>query len=199
MGFVMLGIATMTDIGINAAIIGMVAHGLITGLLFFLAGSMSHRYHTREMARLGGNMKLMPVMGGILAFTAMASLGLPGLAGFWGEFMALVGSYNPLGGLPLGVFRTSMVLGAVGTVLTAGYMLYMLQQVNLGEPKAEWDGHEFHDVDRFEMTAWVPLIILIVVIGVFPKIVFESTTDTVVSLIDVVFGSDVTASLTSGG
>jgi NADH-quinone oxidoreductase subunit M len=199
MGFVMLGIATMTDIGINAAIIGMVAHGLITGLLFFLAGSMSHRYHTREMARLGGNMKLMPVMGGILAFTAMASLGLPGLAGFWGEFMALVGSYNPLGGLPLGVFRTSMVLGAVGTVLTAGYMLYMLQKVNLGEPKAEWDGHEFHDVDRFEMTAWVPLIILIVVIGVFPKIVFESTTDTVVSLIDVVFGSDVTASLSSGG
>jgi NADH-quinone oxidoreductase subunit M len=84
-------------------------------------------------------------------------------------------------------------------VLTAGYMLYMLQKVNLGEPKAEWDGHEFHDVDRFEMTAWVPLIILIVVIGVFPKIVFESTTDTVVSLIDVVFGSDVTASLTSGG
>jgi NADH-quinone oxidoreductase subunit M len=199
MGFVMLGIATMTDIGINAAIIGMVAHGLITGLLFFLAGSMSHRYHTREMARLGGNMKLMPVMGGILAFTAMASLGLPGLAGFWGEFMALVGSYNPLGGLPLGVFRTSMVLGAVGTVLTAGYMLYMLQKVNLGEPKAEWDGHEFHDVDRFEMTAWVPLIILIVVIGVFPKIVFESTTDTVVSLIDVVFGSDVTASLSGGG
>jgi NADH-quinone oxidoreductase subunit M len=199
MGFVMLGIATMTDIGINAAIIGMVAHGLITGLLFFLAGSMSHRYHTREMARLGGNMKLMPVMGGILAFTAMASLGLPGLAGFWGEFMALVGSYNPLGGLPLGVFRTSMVLGAVGTVLTAGYMLYMLQKVNLGEPKAEWDGHEFHDVDRFEMTAWVPLIILIVVIGVFPKIVFESTTDTVVSLIDTVFGSDVTASLSSGG
>ena len=123
MGFVMLGIATMTDIGINASIIGMVAHGLITGLLFFLAGSMSHRYHTREMSRLGGNMKLMPVMGGILAFTAMASLGLPGLAGFWGEFMSLLGAYNPLAGLPLGVFRTAMVLGAIGTVLTAGYML----------------------------------------------------------------------------
>jgi NADH-quinone oxidoreductase subunit M len=63
MGFVMLGIATLTDIGINAAVIGMVAHGVITGLLFFLAGSMSHRYHTREMARLGGNQKLMPIMG----------------------------------------------------------------------------------------------------------------------------------------
>jgi NADH-quinone oxidoreductase subunit M len=119
MGFVMLGIATLTDVGINASIIGMVAHGLITGLLFFLAGSMSHRYHTREMSRLGGNIKLMPVMGGILAFTAMASLGLPGLAGFWGEFMSLIGSYNPLEGLSLGVFRTAMVLGAIGTVLTA--------------------------------------------------------------------------------
>jgi NADH-quinone oxidoreductase subunit M len=195
MGFVMLGIATMTDVGINAAIIGMVAHGLITGLLFFLAGSMSHRYHTREMARLGGNIKLMPVMGGILAFTAMASLGLPGLAGFWGEFMTLVSAYNPLDGLSLGVFRTSMVLGAVGTVLTAGYMLWMLQKVNLGEPQAEWDDHEFHDVDRFELTAWVPLIVLIVVIGFYPKLIFDSTTDAVTSLVEMVFDPDTTASI----
>jgi len=197
MGFVMLGIATMTDIGINAAIIGMVAHGLITGLLFFLAGSMHHRYHTREMGRLGGNIKLMPVMGGILAFTAMASLGLPGLAGFWGEFMSLVGAYNPLPGLSLGVFRTSMVIAAIGTVLTAGYMLWMLQRVNLGEPNQEWEGHELPDVDRFEMTAWVPLIVLIVVIGLFPKIIFNSTTDTVTSMVDTVFNSDTTASIRS--
>ena len=199
MGFVMLGIATFTDIGINAAIIGMVAHGLITGLLFFLAGSMSHRYHTREMSRLGGNIKLMPVMGGILAFTAMASLGLPGLAGFWGEFMSLVGSYNPLPGLSLGVFRTAMVLGAVGTVLTAGYMLWMLQQVNLGEPGVEWEGKEFHDVDRFELAAWVPLMVLIVVIGFYPKVIFDTTTDTVVSLVNTVFNSETVASLGSGG
>jgi NADH-quinone oxidoreductase subunit M len=195
MGFVMLGISTMTDVGINAAIIGMVAHGLITGLLFFLAGSMSHRYHTREMARLGGNIKLMPVMGGILAFTAMASLGLPGLAGFWGEFMSLVGAYNPLDGLSLGVFRTSMVLGAIGTVLTAGYMLWMLQKVNLGEPSDEWEGHDLPDVDRFELTAWVPLIVLIVVIGFFPKVIFNSTTDTVTSLVDMAFDPETTASV----
>ena len=197
MGFVMLGIATMTDIGINAAIIGMFAHGLITGLLFFIAGSMHHRYETREMSRLGGNITLMPVMGGILAFTAMASLGLPGLAGFWGEFMSLVAAYNPLTGLSLGVFRTSMVLGAIGTVLTAGYMLWMLQRVNLGEPKAEWEGHEFHDVDRFELAAWVPLMVLIVVIGFFPRLIFESTTETVTSLVEMAFNSDTTASITS--
>jgi NADH-quinone oxidoreductase subunit M len=188
MGFVMLGIASLTDIGINAAIIGMVAHGLITGLLFFLAGSMSHRYHTREMDRLGGNQKLMPVMGAIMGFTAMASLGLPGLAGFWGEFMALLGAFNPLEGLSTGLFRTAMVIGAVGTVLTAGYMLWMLQKVNLGEPGEEWVGHEFHDADRYELAAWVPLIVLIVVIGVYPKVVFGATNDAVVGLVTKAFG-----------
>jgi len=191
MGFVMLGISTLTDVGINASIIGMVAHGLITGLLFFVAGSMSHRYHTREMSRLGGNQKLMPKMGGILAFTAFASLGLPGLAGFWGEFMSLLGAYNPLQALRgefLGLFRTSMVIGAIGTVLTAGYMLWMLQKVNLGEPGEEWIDHEFKDVDRFEMMAWVPLIVLIVVIGFYPRIVFGATTDAVAGLVNHAFG-----------
>jgi len=188
MGFVMLGIATLTDVGINAAVIGMVAHGVITGLLFFLAGSIQHRYHTREMARLGGNQKLMPILGGILAFTAMASLGLPGLAGFWGEFMALLGSFNPLEGLSLGVFRTAMVLGAIGTVLTAGYLLWMLQRVNLGEPSDEWAGKEFHDADRYELAAWVPLVAAILAIGVFPRIVFGATDDAVVNLVRSAFG-----------
>ncbi len=188
MGFVMLGIATLTDIGINAAIIGMVAHGIITGMLFFLAGSMSHRYHTREMSRLGGNQKLMPVMGGILGFTAMASLGLPGLAGFWGEFMALLASFNPLAGLSLSLFRTLMVLGAIGTVLTAGYMLWMLQRVNFGEPSEEWAGHEFQDVDKFEMGAWAPLVASIIAIGVYPPIVFGATNDSVVKLVTSAFG-----------
>src|SRR5210317_1833735 len=90
MGFVMLGISTLTDVGINAAIIGMVAHGVITGLLFFVAGSMSHRYHTLEISRLSGMLIQMPRLGWILGFASMASLGLPGLAGFWGEFPAIL-------------------------------------------------------------------------------------------------------------
>jgi NADH-quinone oxidoreductase subunit M len=136
------------------------------------------RYHTREMARLGGNMKLMPVMGGILGFTAMASLGLPGLAGFWGEFMALLGAFNPLDGLSVPLFRTAMVVGAIGTVLTAGYMLC----------SDEWTGKEWHDVDRFEMAAWVPLVITIIALGVFPKIVFGATNDAVVDFVTRTFG-----------
>ncbi len=188
MGFVMLGISTLTAVGINAAVIGMVAHGLITGLLFFVAGSMAHRYHTREMARLGGNQTLMPKMGAILAFTAIASLGLPGLAGFWGEFLALVGSYNPAAGLSLGVFRTAMVFGAIGTVLTAGYMLWMLQRVNLGEPSVEWEGHTLVDADRYELGAWVPLMVFIVAVGVFPRLVFGATDSAVVALVSKAFG-----------
>ncbi|MEX1207312.1 MAG: NADH-quinone oxidoreductase subunit M [Acidimicrobiia bacterium] len=188
MGFVMLGISTLTDVGINAAVIGMVAHGIITGMLFFLAGSMQHRYHTRDMARLGGNMKTLPIIGGLMAFTAMASLGLPGLAGFWGEFMALLASFNPLDGLSLVVFRTAMVVGAVGTVLTAGYMLWMLQKVNLGEPSEEWAGKDLHDADKFELAAWVPLVLGIVAIGVYPKIVFGATNDAVTELVRRAFG-----------
>ena len=95
MGFVMLGIATLTTFGINAAIFGMVAHGLITGMLFFVAGSVQHTYHTREMSRLGGLLKQAPKMGWILGFCVMASLGLPGLAGFWGEFPAVLSAYSP--------------------------------------------------------------------------------------------------------
>jgi len=188
MGFVMLGIASLTPVGINAAIIGMVAHGIITGLLFFLTGSMSHTYHTRDMARLGGNMKLLPKTGALLGFTAMASLGLPGLAGFWGEFMALLGAYNPLDGLNVTVFRSSMVAGAVGTVLTAGYLLWMLQKVNLGEPADEWKDKELHDADNYELVAWIPLVILTVIIGIFPKLIFGATNDAVVNLISRAFG-----------
>ena len=96
MGFVMLGIATLTEIGIQAAIFGMVAHGVITGMLFFCVGSIYDRYHTRQIAEIGGGMMTkMPKLGGVFAFVAIASLGLPGLAGFWGEIMALLSSFNP--------------------------------------------------------------------------------------------------------
>jgi len=188
MGFVMLGISTLSEVGINAAVIGMVAHGVITGMLFFLAGSMSHRYHTRDMARLGGNLVLMPKLGWILSFTAMASLGLPGLAGFWGEFMALLSAFDPQAGLPVGLFRVALVVGAVGTVLTAGYLLWMLQKTNLGEPSEEWADSNFPDADKYELTAWIPLLILTVVIGVYPKIVFGASEGAVSALIEKAFG-----------
>ena len=166
MGFVMLGIATLTTFGINAAVFGMVAHGLITGMLFFLAGSIQERYETREMSRLGGILTQAPHLGWILGFSAMASLGLPGLAGFWGEFPAILSAFDPTnpnglwGGSSgtLWTFRTYMVIAAVGTVLAAGYLLWMFQRVAMGKVKPEFEDAHIHDVHTLEWVAWIPLL-----------------------------------------
>ena len=176
MGFVMLGISTLTDFGINAAIMGMVAHGLITGMLFFLAGSIKERYHTLEINRLGGLLIQAPKMGWVLGFCAMASLGLPGLAGFWGEFPAILSAYNPANGLPVETFRTFMVVAALGTVLAAGYLLWLLQRSAFGTPKEEFaDDPNIHDATRTEWIAWAPLLALILAIGIYPNLVFRAT------------------------
>jgi NADH-quinone oxidoreductase subunit M len=175
MGFVMLGIATLTTIGINAAIFGMVAHGLITGMLFFIAGSVQHNYGTRELSRLGGLLKQAPKMGWILGFCAMASLGLPGLAGFWGEFPAILSTFEPGDGLSQSLFRSFMVVAAVGTVLAAGYLLWMLQKVAFGVPKPEFADAHVHDVNAFEWVSWVPILLLIVTLGVLPNLIFHVT------------------------
>ena len=175
MGYTMLGIATLTDFGLNAAVMGMVAHGLITGMLFFLAGSVKERYHTLEIKRLGGLLVSAPRLGWILAFCSMASLGLPGLAGFWGEFPAILAAYQPADGLSVELFRTLMVVAAVGTVFAAGYLLWLLQRTAFGTPKEEWDGHHFHDVETPEWLAWAPLLLLIVALGIYPNFVFDIT------------------------
>ncbi|WP_419921445.1 complex I subunit 4 family protein [Candidatus Poriferisodalis sp.] len=177
MGFVMLGISTLTEFGINAAVFGMVAHGIITGMLFFVAGSVKERYHTLEISRLGGLLKSAPRMGWILGISAMASLGLPGLAGFWGEFPAILSAYNPGAGLPEETFRTYMVIAAVGTVLAAGYLLWLFQRSAFGEPSAEWDGHVIADVNRFEWVAWTPLLVAMVLFGIFPNLIYGMVDD----------------------
>ncbi len=180
MGFVMLGISTLTSFGMTAAMFGMVAHGLITGMLFFVAGSVKERYHTLEIARLGGILKQMPHLGWILGFSCMASLGLPGLAGFWGEFPAILSAYSPAAGLNETAFRVYMVIAALGTVLAAAYLLWLFQRVAFGEPKPEFagdghghDDHAFHDVNKFEWFAWTPLLIAILVFGVVPNLIFK--------------------------
>src|SRR6476661_6419732 len=176
MGFVMLGIATLTTIGIQAAIFGMVAHGVVTGMLFFCVGSIYDRYHTREIAEIGGGMsELMPKMAGIFAFVAIASLGLPGLAGFIGEFMALLSSFTPAGMLNVGLYRTFMVVGGIGTILTAGYFLWMLQRVNQGDAPIKWREHHFKDILGVEWVSWVPLLALTLVLGLVPSIILNPT------------------------
>jgi NADH-quinone oxidoreductase subunit M len=193
MGFVMLGLSTLTNFGVSAAMFGMVAHGLITGMLFFVAGSMKERYHTLEIKRLGGLLVQAPRLGWILGFTSMASLGLPGLAGFWGEFPAILSAYSPAEGLNVTTYRVYMVVAALGTVLAAAYLLWLFQRVAFGQPKPEFagggsghgdghghgsghgsgDGHGISDVNRFEWLAWTPLLVAILVFGVVPNLLFK--------------------------
>jgi NADH-quinone oxidoreductase subunit M len=173
MGFVMLGISTLTSFGINAAVFGMVAHGLITGMLFFIAGSIQERFGTRELSRLGGLLLQAPRLGWILGFCAFASLGLPGLAGFWGEFPAILSAYQPADGLRLAVFRTYMAVAAIGTVFAAGYLLWMLQRVAFGTVKSEFESAHIHDVHVPEYIAWTPILILILALGIFPHLIFN--------------------------
>lgn len=183
MGYVMLGISTLTDFGLNAAVFGMVAHGLITGMLFFVAGSIKERYHTLEIKRLGGLLLSAPRMGWILGLCTMASLGLPGLAGFWGEFPAILAAYQPKDGLSVELFRGYMVVAAIGTVLAAGYLLWLYQRTAFGVVKEEFENDEnIHDVEMPEWIAWSPLLVLILVLGVYPNLIFKITDGTIVNV-----------------
>ena len=113
----------------------------------------------------------------------MASLGLPGLAGFWGEFPAVLSAFEPsklanslLGGSDnLWTYRSFMVIAAIGTVLAAGYLLWMYQRVAMGTPKAEFEDAHIHDVYPSEWIAWTPLLIGIVVFGLLPNLIFSLT------------------------
>jgi len=176
MGFVMLGIAAMNEAGIQAALFGNIAHGVITGMLFFLAGSLHERYHTRDMAEIGGGvLAKIPRYGVLFTFVPIASLGLPGLAGFWGEFAAMWAAISPGVGLAdsyQGLYLTLVVFAAIGTVLTAGYFLWMIQKVNLGRPLARWADEPLKDVVAIEWVSWAPLLVLILALGVYPRIVF---------------------------
>src|SRR3954454_3425057 len=112
-------------------------------------------------------------MGWILGFCVMASLGLPGLAGFWGEFPAILSEFQPAPGLSEALFRFYMVIAAIGTVFAAGYLLWMLQKVAFGDPKAEFAPTLIHDVPAYECATCIPILLLIVVRGIFPNTIFH--------------------------
>ncbi|MFB4313658.1 NuoM family protein [Actinomadura sp. 21ATH] len=175
MGFVLLGIATLTPVGINAALFGNIAHGLITGLLFFLAGAIKDRYGTGDLDALGsGMLGTAPRLASFLTFASIASLGLPGLAGFWGEMLALVGAYRPHSGLPRETFVAYMAVAALGAVLTAAYFLRLLAKITHGPRPA--GGGPAAAISAHEYAAWTPLIALILLVGLWPKTLLDVTT-----------------------
>jgi NADH-quinone oxidoreductase subunit M len=170
MGYVVLGVAVAaaaTDAGARAlaldgAVLQMVSHGFVTGVLFLLVGMLQERAHTREMGKFGGLLRIVPGLGWAFVLAAFASLGLPGLAHFPAEFQIFLGTFY--------VYPVAVV-AVLGIVVTAGLYLRVIQGVFLGEPSEVWRG--LKDLGAREVLAAAPLLALTVLIGVAPFLVLD--------------------------
>jgi len=160
MGFAMLGIASGTVAGLNGAMAVNISHGLITSMLFFMVGMVYERTHTRQIAEVSGLANQMPVIAGLLAFASFASMGLPGLSGFVGEFLSLMGGWASTV-----IPNWLIAVGAFGVLLGAAYILWMLQRVVFGQPSYAVADHP--DATLREVAVVAPLVVLIVVIGLY--------------------------------
>ncbi|MBN2248433.1 MAG: NADH-quinone oxidoreductase subunit M [Coriobacteriia bacterium] len=181
MGFVMLGIASMTPEGLNGAVAVMFSHGVVTGMLFFLVGMVYERTHTRMIAEVSGLSSKVPVAGGLLAFASFASLGLPGLSGFVGEFLSLLGAWAS--DIPVGW----VVVSAIGVLLAAAYMLWLVQRVVLGSPSPAVD--HITDLSRREVLVLVPLVVLTFVVGIYWDSLLRFTDPAVQSILVMMGGA----------
>jgi NADH-quinone oxidoreductase subunit M len=171
MGFVALAISTMTKQGLAAANFANVAHGAVTGLLFFLVGGLKDRVGSSEFSVLGrGLYARSPRLAGVFAVAAMASLGLPGLAGFWGEMLAMLSAYSPNPGLSRATYLVFMAVAGVGVVLTTAYFVVAVRRVCQGTAT----GDALGDVAVDEWVAWSPLLLATVGLGLAPMVLLWS-------------------------
>ncbi len=173
MGFVLLGLAAFTPDGFNGALLQMFNHGTITGGLFLLVGVLYDRAHTRDLNAFGGLGAKMPAYAGMLIFFSLASLGLPGLSGFISEFLCLLGTFQ--------VYRWFAVLSCIGIILAASYLLYMIQRVLLGPLNPKWS--KLSEISAREVFTLVPLIILILAVGIYPKAILHYMVPTLTALL----------------
>jgi NADH-quinone oxidoreductase subunit M len=163
MGFVILGLASMNATGYNGALLEMFNHGIITGAMFFLVGVVYDRAHTRELSKFGGLSSQMPVYAFFLTFFTLGSLGLPGLSGFVGEFMSLIGAYP--------VYSNLTMFATIGLIITAGFFLTMIQKVLYGTVNPLC--LKFSDVTSREIFVLVPLLIVTLAAGFFPNLILN--------------------------
>ena len=171
MGFVVLAIATRSDVGLAAAVFGSVAHGLMTGLLFFAAGSLKDRFGTASMARIGrGLYGRTPWLAVVVVFAAVASLGLPGLAGFWGELLSLRAAYEVGEVLTKPVAWTGLGLALLGIALTTAYFVRAIRLLAQGEPAPHDDDR---DLGPREIVVMAALVVAVVVLGLAPQLLLD--------------------------
>jgi NADH-quinone oxidoreductase subunit M len=168
MGFVLLGVAALRVVSLGGAVLQMFSHGLITALLFLLVGLVYDHAHSRQIPDLGGLAKRMPLIATFWVLAGLASLGLPAMSGFVDEFLVIVGSF------PVSWLAT--VLGMAGIVLTAGYMLYMIQRVFFGPPRGAaatgaTGSHKIGDASPLELVSLVGLTLLVIAVGLYPTLV----------------------------
>ena len=175
LGFIVLGTFALTSGGLQGAVIQNVNHGLTTGALFLLVGMIYERRHTKQIADFGGLQKVMPLFAGFFLFMAFASIGLPGLNGFVGEFLVLIGSYATLPVLA--------VLAAFGVVLAAIYLLWAYERVFTGVPDKE-DNLALKDLSVREISLLAPLVALVLVIGLYPAILLDRITPSTEAVLD---------------
>ncbi len=160
LGFVMLGMFAFNVQGVQGSIYQMLNHGVSTGALFLIVGMLYERRHTRLIADFGGLSRVMPVFATFFMIVTLSSIALPGTNGFVGEFLILLGAFkaNPVYG----------VFGATGVILAAAYMLWMFQRVMFGDIKHE-ENRELKDLNLREIVTLVPIVVMIIWMGVFPK------------------------------
>jgi NADH-quinone oxidoreductase subunit M len=176
MGFVVLGISALNQIGFQGAVLQMVTHGTITGLLFMMVGLVYDRTHTREVGMLGGLAQQMPKIAVVFGVAGLASLGLPGLSGFVAEFLVFIGSFQAGGWWPL-----YTVLGTIGILLSAGYILWLLERVFYGPLVERWRG--LPDATPLELVYTSTLVAVIVLIGVYPNVVLDMIANSVAPIV----------------
>ena len=162
MGFIVLGIASGTVIGMQGAVFQMINHGISTGALFMLVGFLYDRRHTRNMSEFGGVKTVMPLYASTFLIASLASIGLPGFNGFVGEFMILIGSYE--------TYNIYTAISALGVVFAAIYMLWAYQKIFTGEIREE-KNKNLSDLNLREKLSITPLLLLMIIIGVYPYLI----------------------------
>lgn len=179
MGLVILGLSAMTPESVTGAIFQMFNHGTITAMLFMIVGVIYDRAHTRGLDDFGGLAKKMPVYTGVMAIAFFAAIGLPGLSGFVSEVLVFLGSFRS--------FPMLTVVSGLSIILGAGYMLWALQKIFLGELPEKWKGpwdpthkkYKTDDINTIELVALIPLAIVVIFLGIYPMPVLHLITGSV--------------------